>query len=152
MPYLLTDEQKMMQDMVRKLAQNEIAPRAAEIDRTHEFPRENIRKMAELGLMGVPIRIWRCGCDFYPTLLLGKFQSLRYYRYSGGTYFRRTLPILYFGTEEQKRKYPQVDLRGNGSGLLHDGSNAVPTPSNQTTPGWKGSLSSTATKLYYQWR
>ncbi|MCL6639580.1 MAG: acyl-CoA dehydrogenase family protein [Firmicutes bacterium] len=48
MPYLLTEEQKMMRDMVRKLCQNEIAPRAAQIDRTHAFPWENIKRLAEL--------------------------------------------------------------------------------------------------------
>jgi butyryl-CoA dehydrogenase len=50
----LNEEQRMVRDMVRDLARNEIAPRAAEVDKTEEFPAENIRKMAELGLLGLP--------------------------------------------------------------------------------------------------
>ncbi len=50
----LNEEQRMVRDMVRDLAQKEIAPRAAEVDKSEQFPAENIRKMAELGLLGLP--------------------------------------------------------------------------------------------------
>src|SRR5690606_21457416 len=110
MPYLLTEEQKMMRDMVRKLAQNEIAPRAAEIDRTGEFPWENIKKMAELGLMGVPIpqEYGGAGCDFLSYIIT--IEEISRACASTGVILAvhtsvGTLPILYFGTEEQKRKY-----------------------------------------------
>ncbi|TYO98058.1 acyl-CoA dehydrogenase [Desulfallas thermosapovorans] len=110
MPYMLTDEQQMMRDMVRKLAQNEIAPRAAEIDRTHRFPRENIEKMAELGLMGVPIpeEYGGAGCDFLSYIIT--IEEISRACASTGVILAvhtsvGTFPILYFGTEEQKQKY-----------------------------------------------
>lgn len=110
MPYMLTDEQKMMQEMVRKLAQNEIAPRAAEIDRTGEFPWENIKKMGELGLMGVPIpeEYGGAGYDFLSYIIT--IEEISRACASTGVILAvhtsvGTMPILYFGTEEQKRKY-----------------------------------------------
>src|SRR4030042_3801065 len=51
----LSEEQKMIQEMVRDFAQNEVRPRAEQIDRTHEFPADLVKKMAELGLMGVEV-------------------------------------------------------------------------------------------------
>ncbi|MDQ0287888.1 alkylation response protein AidB-like acyl-CoA dehydrogenase, partial [Desulfofundulus luciae] len=67
----LTEEQLMIRDTVRKLAQNEFAPRAAEIDKEHRFPRENLKKLAELGLMGIPIpeEYGGAGCDFLSYIM-----------------------------------------------------------------------------------
>jgi len=53
MDFHLTDEQRDIQQMVRKFAQNEIAPIAAEIDRESRFPAETFEKMGELGLLGL---------------------------------------------------------------------------------------------------
>ncbi len=53
MDFRLTDEQLEIQQMVRKFAQNEIAPLAAELDRDERFPAETFRKMGELGLLGL---------------------------------------------------------------------------------------------------
>ena len=49
----LTEEQRMMYEMTRTFAENEIKPIAAEIDKTHTFPKEIVDQMGELGLMGV---------------------------------------------------------------------------------------------------
>lgn len=54
MDFELNEEQRMVRDMVHDFAQKEIAPRAALVDKTEEFPAENIRQMAELGLLGLP--------------------------------------------------------------------------------------------------
>jgi butyryl-CoA dehydrogenase len=51
----LTAEHRTIRDMVREFAHSEIAPVAAHHDRTREFPHENIRKCAELNLMGVMV-------------------------------------------------------------------------------------------------
>src|SRR5450432_2275517 len=51
----LTAEQQMMRDTARDFATREILPRAAEIDRRHEFPRAIVAKLGELGLMGVAV-------------------------------------------------------------------------------------------------
>jgi alkylation response protein AidB-like acyl-CoA dehydrogenase len=55
MDFALTEESLMMRDMFRKFAKNEVEPIAAETDKTHQFPLENFRKMAKLGLTGLPI-------------------------------------------------------------------------------------------------
>lgn len=55
MSYQLNEEQKMIQAMVRDLAREFILPAAAERDRTKEFPADIIKKMGELGLMGMNV-------------------------------------------------------------------------------------------------
>ena len=54
MNFGLTREQELVRQMVREFAVNEVKPIAAEIDETEEFPMENVKKMAELGMMGIP--------------------------------------------------------------------------------------------------
>ena len=55
MSFKLTEEQLMIQSMVRDLARTEFAPKAMERDRTKEFPAENLKKLGELGLMGMMV-------------------------------------------------------------------------------------------------
>ena len=108
--FQFTDEQLMVRDTVRKLAQNEIAPRAAKIDQSHEFPWENIKKMGELGLMGLPIpeEYGGSGQDFVSYILT--IEEISKACASTGVILSvhtsvGTFPILFFGTEEQKQKY-----------------------------------------------
>ena len=65
MAYELTEEQRMIRAMVREFAREVLLPTAAERDKTKEFPRENIRRMGELGLMGmnVPLEYNGAGAD-----------------------------------------------------------------------------------------
>ena len=51
--YELTDEQKMVKDMVRRMAHDKIAPLSADIDETGSFPREIIGQFKDLGLFGL---------------------------------------------------------------------------------------------------
>ena len=55
MNFELTDEQAMIQAMAREFAESEIAPIAAEIDRDARFPHETVKRMGELGLMGIAV-------------------------------------------------------------------------------------------------
>ncbi len=55
MDFDLTEEQKMIQETIRKFADEEIAPFASENDKKARFPREIFQKLAELGFMGTPI-------------------------------------------------------------------------------------------------
>ena len=55
MDFDLNEEQKMIQDTIRKFADEEIAPVAAENDKKGEFPRDIFEKLAGLGFMGTPI-------------------------------------------------------------------------------------------------
>src|SRR5512134_2267518 len=50
---LLTEEQTMIRDMARAFAAEQLAPYAAERDRTHAFPADAVRQMGELGLLGM---------------------------------------------------------------------------------------------------
>jgi alkylation response protein AidB-like acyl-CoA dehydrogenase len=51
----LTEEQLMIQSMVRDLSRGEFAPKAMERDKNKEFPEENLKKLGELGLMGMMV-------------------------------------------------------------------------------------------------
>ena len=55
MAYQLNEEQMMIRAMVRDFAREVLMPSASERDRTGEFPRENLEKMGELGLMGMNV-------------------------------------------------------------------------------------------------
>lgn len=55
MAYQLNEEQQMIRAMVREFAREELLPTAAERDMTGEFPADNLRKMGELGLMGMTV-------------------------------------------------------------------------------------------------
>jgi alkylation response protein AidB-like acyl-CoA dehydrogenase len=110
MDFNLTKDQRDLQQMVRDFAQNEIAPRAAEIDASDEFPLDLIKKMGELGLMGIPIpeEYDGVGADFLSYMLA--IEEISYASASVGVILAvhtsvGTMPILNFGTEEQKRKY-----------------------------------------------
>ena len=109
MDFTITDQQKMMRKMVRDFAIKEIKPFVPKME-AGLFPREIVSKMAELGLMGIPIpeSYGGAGMDFssYITAIheisrisatVGVILSVHT---SVGTY-----PILHFGNEEQKRTY-----------------------------------------------
>ncbi len=55
MDFELTEEQQAIRDLARDFAQKEIAPIAAQIDETGEFPSATVKKMGELGLMGIEV-------------------------------------------------------------------------------------------------
>ena len=110
MDFQLTEEQQMMQRMVRDFAEKEIRPIVQEIDDTGEFPWEVIRKMGSLGLMGLPIpeEYGGSGADFI-TYAVAVEEISRVSGSIGITVAAHTslgLDLIYrFGTEGQKRKY-----------------------------------------------
>ena len=72
MDFQLTDEQRMMQQMVKEFAENEIIPSAARWDESCEFPWETVRKLAELNLLGVvfPPSYGGAGLDYVTYALI----------------------------------------------------------------------------------
>lgn len=104
-----TEEQEMMRKMVRDFAQTEIAPFVEKMEQG-EFPREILRKMGELGLMGIPIPERYGGSEMDFTSYIIAIHELSRVSATVGVILSvhtsvGTNPILYFGTEEQKQKY-----------------------------------------------
>ena len=105
-----TEEHLMLQKMVREFATNEIKPLAQIIDEEGTFPEESIKKMAALGLMGIP---WedKYGGNNMDTLSLviaieeiGKVCASTAATMMAHTSLG-TAPIVLFGTKKQKEKY-----------------------------------------------
>ncbi|TLS36688.1 acyl-CoA dehydrogenase [Pseudalkalibacillus caeni] len=105
-----TDEQLMMQKMVRDFAQKEIAPIVEHMEETDEFPKEIVKKMGELGLMGIPVPEKYGGAEMDYTSYIIAINEISRVSATVGVILSvhtsvGTNPILYFGTEEQKQKY-----------------------------------------------
>ncbi|HLA81401.1 MAG TPA: acyl-CoA dehydrogenase [Thermoleophilia bacterium] len=121
MDFRLTEDQQMIRDSVRDFAQNEIAPRAAEIDRTGEFPVDIFKQMAELGLMGLPIaeEYGGAGAD-YTSYCLALEEITRACGSTGLGYEAHIslgcMPIYLFGSEEQKKLYLPMLCSGESLG------------------------------------
>jgi len=106
----LTDEQQMIRDVARDFAENEIKPLASELDREGRFPAELVKKMAELGFMGIfiPEEYGGGGMDTF-SYVLALEEICRACASTGVVMsVNNSLvadPIYRFGTEEQKKKY-----------------------------------------------
>jgi acyl-CoA dehydrogenase len=104
-----TEEQEMMRKMVRDFAQTEIAPFVEKMEEG-EFPREILKKMGELGLMGIPVPEEFGGSEMdFISYIIAIHEISRVSATVGVILSVHTSvgtnPILYFGTEEQKKKY-----------------------------------------------
>jgi len=110
MDFELSEEQLLIQEMVREFAATEVAPIAAEIDRDHRFPEELIPKLAKLSLLGVPYpeEVGGAGADnvSYVIVLeeLARVCGSTPVIVSGHTSLG-TWPIFEFGSPAQKEKY-----------------------------------------------
>ncbi len=119
----LTDEQQMIRDMARDYAQNEIKPVAAELDREGRFPADLVKKMGELGLMGIfiPDEYGGSGMDTLSYVLA--LEEVCKACASTGVIMsvNNSLvcdPIYEFGTEEQKKKYLPFLAKGEKLGCF----------------------------------
>ena len=105
-----TEEHKMLRDMVRDFARNEVKPLAQELDEKGGFPHESVKKMAELGLMGIPWdeKYGGTGMDTMALVIaieeIGKVCPSTAATMMAHTSLG-TAPIVIFGTEEQKERY-----------------------------------------------
>ena len=119
----LTAEHLAIRDMVREFAAKEIAPVAARYDRSREFPFENVRKCANLSLMGVmvPEEYGGSGLDTIAYTLV--IEELSRACASTGVIVsvNNSLfchPLQKFGTEDQKRRYLAPHARGEKIGCF----------------------------------
>jgi short/branched chain acyl-CoA dehydrogenase len=117
MNFDLTDEQRLIQQTVREFAQSEVAPRAEEMDRTHQFPYDLVDKMADLGLMGLPWpdRYGGAGADTV-SYAIAVEEISRADASTGITLAAHvslgSAPFYLFGSEAQKQEYLAPLARG----------------------------------------
>jgi len=105
-----SEEHKMLRDMVREFAQNEVKPLAQALDEAGEFPYKSVEKMAKLGLMGIPWEEKYGGTGMDTLALVIAIEELGKVCCSTAATLMAhtslgTAPIAIFGTEEQKEKY-----------------------------------------------
>jgi alkylation response protein AidB-like acyl-CoA dehydrogenase len=123
MDFELTDEQRKLRDRAAGFADREVAPCAADLDREDRVPFETLSKMADAGFMGlcVPEEYGGAGADFLSYCLLieelsradaGVGVTLAVHTSAG------TLPIVMFGTEEQKSRWVPPLARGERIGCF----------------------------------
>ena len=110
MDFELSEEQKMIQEMARDFTENEIKPKAPELDRTERHPVEIVQKMAELNLMGIAIPDVYGGGGADIVSYAVALEEISRGCASVGVIMsvNNSLvcdPIYTFGTEEQKKKY-----------------------------------------------
>jgi alkylation response protein AidB-like acyl-CoA dehydrogenase len=119
----LTPDQREIRTLARDFAEAEIEPNAAAWDREHGFPRELLSKLAELGLLGacVPEEYGGAGADFLSYILVLEELS-RADAGVGVTVAVHTsavaLPILTFGTDEQRSRFVPPLARGEAIGAF----------------------------------
>jgi alkylation response protein AidB-like acyl-CoA dehydrogenase len=124
-----SEQHLQVRDMVRAFARDAVAPVAAHYDASAEFPWENIRKMADLGLLGVPWpeELGGAGLDVTSYMIviheLAKVDASHGLTVSAHTTLG-TSPIVYFGTDEQRQRYVPHLASGRvmgGFGLTEEG-------------------------------
>src|SRR5579875_2247221 len=115
--FSLTEEQQNLQNMVRKFTKAEITPNMRQWDEDHHFDMGVVRKLADLGLMGVciPEKYGGAGMDYNSLAIV--CEELEY----GDTAYRtavsvhtglNSMTVLQWGTEEQKEKYLKPQAQG----------------------------------------
>lgn len=105
-----SEEQKMLQQMARDFAQNELTPHAAELDENETFPSEAVKKMAELGLMGItiPVEWGGSGMDNVSYVMALEEISAGCASTAVTMSVNNSLycaPIVKFGNDAQKEKF-----------------------------------------------
>ena len=109
MDYFLTAEQKMIQGLARKVAEEKMRPVRAELDEKEEFPWEIVKVSAEAGLMGVsmPEEYEGFGGGILEYCLVAEELSRVCLGIATSVVASGlgAMPILLFGNPEQKKKY-----------------------------------------------
>src|SRR6478752_6846121 len=110
MEFALTEEQRIIKQTARDFADEQLAPLAAEYDRTEEFTAPQAKLLAEMGFLGmmVPEEYGGSGLDTVSYVLAMEEVSRACASTSVTMTVQNSLvcwPIQYFGNEEQKRKY-----------------------------------------------
>ncbi len=124
-----SEQQLAVRDMVREFARVEVAPVASRLDADAEFPWDNVKKMGELGLLGMPWpeSLGGAGLDYisYVTAIyeMAKVDASHAITISAHTTLG-TSPIINFGSDEQRERYVPLLASGRvlgGFGLTEPG-------------------------------
>ena len=134
MDFDLTEEQKLLQSTLRDFADKEIAPAAARIDKSGEFPAAEIKKMADLGLFGLTIPEKYGGSGKGLLELCIAVEELARASAAVDNYLRVSLslaivPVMQFGTEAQKKSTSRPMPAGSRWPVL-----PLPSPAPAATP------------------
>ncbi len=145
MDFELSEEQRLFQKSMRDFAEKEIRPLAPETDATGQFPRATVHKMAGMGMLGLPVaeEYGGAGAD-YLSYAMAVEEVSRACGSTGITMAAHTslgsMPLVYFGSEEQKRRFLVPLARGEklgAFGLTEPGAGSD-AASIQTTAALKG--------------
>lgn len=116
MDFSLSAEQEVLRKMVRDFAEEELLPRAVQLDELHEFPRDVIKEIADLGLIGIVFPAEYGGSPMGHLARMISIEELSRAYASIGLFLQATplglWTILHFGTEEQKKTYIPPVIRG----------------------------------------
>ncbi len=123
MNFELTEEQRMVQDMAKRFAEQEILPTLEKEEENHEFVRERVRKMGELGFFGccIPEEYGGNGMGFLESVLMT--EQIAKVSPSWRLPFNMqnigpAVTVCQFGTEEQKKKYVPGWVSGEKIGFF----------------------------------
>ncbi|GHH97028.1 acyl-CoA dehydrogenase family protein [Neobacillus kokaensis] len=123
MNFDLTTEQEMIKRTIREFAEEEVAPGAIERDRTKQFPLDIFKKLADMGMMGLPFpeEYGGGGADTVSFAIVVEELS-RFCGSTGITYSAHIslggAPLYLFGSEEQKQKYLTPICTGESFGAF----------------------------------
>jgi butyryl-CoA dehydrogenase len=114
--YYLTEDQRAIRDLARKIAREQIAPHAARYDETESYPEDSIRALVEAGLYGIWVPEAYGGTDLGCLALALVTEEIAAACAGTATQYLDQplggLPILLFGSEAQKKKYLPVLASG----------------------------------------
>ncbi|MDE6839961.1 MAG: acyl-CoA dehydrogenase family protein [Oscillospiraceae bacterium] len=139
--FQLTEDQKMIKDLARDLAQKKFKAIAAEIDEEERFPAENIKDLAEAGILGcwLPEEYGGAGLDFLSFILANEEVAKVCGATSSiiSTHCVSMTCLNLFGTKEQKEKYLPLMAEGHLMGFALTEPNAGSDASGMTTKAEK---------------
>ncbi|MDD2433984.1 MAG: acyl-CoA dehydrogenase [Bacilli bacterium] len=118
-----TPELKAFKTLLKDFVENEVKPIAAEIDEEERFPAETIKKMADIGLLGLPFPVQYGGCGGDNKMYSLAISTISKACATTGVAYSAHVslccqPIYQFGTEEQKQKYLPKLLKGEWLGAF----------------------------------
>jgi alkylation response protein AidB-like acyl-CoA dehydrogenase len=119
----LTEEQQMVQSLARDFAEQEVKPIAGECDREARFPHATVKRMGELGLMGimVPEKLGGGGADTLTYILALEEVAAACASHAVIMSVNNSLigaAIQWFGTPEQHERFLRPAIRGERIGAL----------------------------------